>query len=104
MGLRFEAWILAQTDLNAGEESWLRMIGSQFRANADNYSGPDAAFIAEQFAFHPFQQLGGMAQAVRVFGHEARMQAVIDSLNEHMFAPRDDVVPTSPSPLQPAMQ
>ena len=79
LALRFEAWILAQTDLNPGEESWLRMIGTQFRANADNYSGPDAEFIVEQFAFHPLQQLGGMAQAVRVFGHEARMQAIIDS-------------------------
>ena len=79
LALRFEAWLLAQTDLNPGEESWLRMIGSQFRANAVNYSEPDAEFIVEQFAFHPFQQLGGMAQAVRVFGHEARMQAIIDS-------------------------
>lgn len=104
LGLRFEAWLLAQTDLNPGEESWLRMIGSQFRANADNYAGPDAEFIVEQFAFHPFQQLGAMPQAVRVFGNEPRMQALIDSLNEHMFAPRDDVVPTSPSPLQPTMQ
>ena len=104
LGLRFEAWILAHADLNPGEESWLRMIGSQFRANADNYAGPDAEFIVEQFAFHPFQQLGGMAQAVRVFGSELRMHALIDSLNEHMFAPRDDADPTSPSPLRPTMQ
>ena len=106
LGLRFAAWILAQTDLNAGEESWLRMVGSQFRANADNYAGPDAAFIVEQFAFHPFQQLGGMAQAVRVFGHEARMHAVIDSLNVHMFSAAPDFGasnfdrPSSPAPLQ----
>ena len=106
LGLRFEAWLLAQTDLNAGEESWLRMVGSQFRANAVNYSEPDAEFIVEQFAFHPFQQLGGMAQAVRVFGHEARMQAVIDSLNEHMFSVATDSgasnfdQPSSPAPLQ----
>ncbi|MDP3798600.1 MAG: DEAD/DEAH box helicase family protein [Polaromonas sp.] len=106
LGLRFEAWILAHADLNPGEESWLRMIGSQFRANADNYAGPDAEFIVEQFAFHPFQQLGGMAQAVRVFGNEARMQAVIASLNEHMFGAAPDSgasksdQPTSPSPLQ----
>ena len=106
LGLRFEAWILAQTDLNAGEESWLRMIGSQFRANADNYAGPDAEFIVEQFAFHPFQQLGGMAQAVRVFGSEPRMQALIDSLNEHMFSAAPEAgatnfdQPSSAAPLQ----
>jgi type I restriction enzyme R subunit len=106
LGAKFEAWILAQTDLNPGEESWLRMIGSQFKANADNYTGPDAEFIVEQFAFHPFQQLGGMAQAVRVFGSEPRMLAVIDSLNEFMFrddpdsGARDDDHPSSPAPLQ----
>ncbi len=90
LGVRFEAWILAQPDLNPGEESWLRMIGSQFRANADNYTGSDAAFVVEQFAFHPFQQLGGMTQAVRVFGTEPRMNALIASLNEHMFSPEPD--------------
>jgi type I restriction enzyme R subunit len=106
LGAKFEAWILAQTDLNPGVESWLRMIGSQFKANADNYTGPDAEFIVEQFAFHPFQQLGGMAQAVRVFGSEPRMVAVIDSLNEFMFrddpdsGARDDDHPSSPAPLQ----
>ena len=106
LGAKFEAWILAQADLNPGEESWLRMIGSQFKANADNYTGPDAEFIVEQFAFHPFQQLGGMAQAVRVFGSEPRMVAVIDSLNEFMFRDdpdsgvRNDEHPSSPAPLQ----
>lgn len=92
LGTKFEAWLLAQLDANAfnpGEESWLRMIGSQLRANPDQYSGSDAEFIVEQFAFHPFQQLGGMAQAVRVFGDAIRLQAVLDSLNEHLFAPPD---------------
>ena len=95
LGARFEAWILHQPDLHPGEESWLRMIGHQFRANADHYWRTDeqagAEFIAEQFAFHPFSQLGGLPQAVRVFGSEARMQTLIASLNDHMFnAPDDD--------------
>jgi type I restriction enzyme, R subunit len=85
LGARFEAWLLQRTDLNAGEESWLRMIGHQFRANADHYVGDDAEFALDQFAFHPFSQLGGLAQAVRVFGREARLAQVIGSLNEHMF-------------------
>ena len=67
------------------------MIGHQFRANADHYVGPDAGFSLDQFAFHPFSQLGGIAQAVRVFGHPERLAAVIGSLNEHMFGtPSDD--------------
>jgi type I restriction enzyme R subunit len=85
LGARFEAWLLQRTDLNAGEESWLRMIGHQFRANADHYVGDDAEFALDQFAFHPFSQLGGLAQAVRVFGREERLTEVIGSLNEHMF-------------------
>jgi type I restriction enzyme R subunit len=85
LGARFEAWLLQRSDLNAGEESWLRMIGHQFRANADHYVGDDAEFALDQFAFHPFSQLGGLAQAVRVFGREERLTEVIGSLNEHMF-------------------
>lgn len=93
LGAKFEAWLLARLDageVNPGEETWLRMIGSQFRANPEQYAGPDAEFMVEQFAFHPFQQLGGVAQAVRVFGDQTRMQALLDSLNEHMFAGGDD--------------
>ena len=57
----------------------------QFRANADHCTGPDAEFSLDQFAFHPFSQLGGLAQAVRVFGRPERLADVIGSLNEHMF-------------------
>ena len=97
LGARFEAWLLQRTDLNAGEESWLRMIGHQFRANADHYVGDDAEFALDQFAFHPFSQLGGLAQAVRVFGREERLAQVIGSLNEHMFggAADDDAAGTT---------
>jgi type I restriction enzyme R subunit len=90
LGARFEAWLLQRADLGAGEESWLRMIGHQFRANADHYTGPDAEFSLDQFAFHPFSQLGGLAQAVRVFGHQERLAAVITSLNQHMFGGAQD--------------
>lgn len=90
LGARFEAWLLRRTDLNAGEESWLRMIGNQFRANAGHYTGPDAEFSVDQFAFHPFSQLGGMAQAIRVFGDQDRLTAMLASLNEHMFGAGDD--------------
>lgn len=85
LGARFEAWLLQRTDLGAGEESWLRMVGHQFRANADHYTGPYVEFSLDQFAFHPFSQLGGLAQATRVFGRPERLAEVIGSLNEHMF-------------------
>lgn len=99
LGTRFEGWILNEPGLNPGEESWLRMIGHQFRANADHYWSAGAEFLAEQFAFHPFSQLGGLQQAIRVFGTEARMNALIASLNEHMFqTPPDDGVSSTGQP------
>ena len=100
LGARFESWLLQRTDLDAGEESWLRMIGHQFRANADHYTGPDAEFSLDQFAFHPFSQLGGLAQAVRVFGRQERLAEVIGSLNEHMFG--GDAGDDMPNATRPA--
>ena len=107
LGARFEAWLLNRPDLNPGEESWLRMVGQQIRANADHYWGEGAEFLVEQFAFHPFSQLGGPAQAARVFGSETRLVALVASLNEHMFnrhqveSSTNDQVIYSPSSAAP---
>ncbi|MFO1294731.1 MAG: DEAD/DEAH box helicase family protein [Rubrivivax sp.] len=105
LGARFEAWLLQQSGLGAGEESWLRMVGHQLRANADQYAGPDAGFSLDQFAFHPFSQLGGLAQAVRVFGNPDRLAAVVAGMNEHLFGAADGdgqgvahAVPATPPP------
>ena len=81
LGARFEAWLLAQHDLKPDEESWLRMVGSQIRANADTMD----EFTVGHLAFHPFSQLGGYPQAVRIFGNEDRLQALIESLNAAVF-------------------
>jgi type I restriction enzyme R subunit len=86
LGTRFEAWLLAQEGLTPGEESWLRMIGSQLRANA----GAMDEFTTGHFAFHPFSQLGGLPQAVRVFRGEQRLEAIIDSLNASVFGGDDN--------------
>ncbi|MBI5890198.1 MAG: DEAD/DEAH box helicase family protein [Nitrosomonadales bacterium] len=88
LGLRFEAWLLAQHGINPGEESWLRMIGSQLRANA----GTMEEFTSGHFAFHPFSQLGGYNQAVRVFGNENRLEEIIESLNAAVFGVDADTV------------
>jgi type I restriction enzyme R subunit len=96
LGTRFEAWMLQQEgQLNPGQESWLRMVGQQFKANADHYWGEGAEFLVDQFAFHPFSQLGGLPQALRVFGSEAQLNALMADLNEHMFsAPHDPATGT----------
>jgi len=96
LGMRFEAWLLDQADLTAGEESWLRMVGNQIRANADSMDG----FIVEQFALHPFSQLGGYPQAVRVFGSEERLEELVDGLNAAVFKEPESPVP----PQEPAGQ
>jgi type I restriction enzyme, R subunit len=100
LGARFEAWLLAQDGINPGEESWLRMIGSQLRANA----GAMDEFSTGHFAFHPFSQLGGYPQAVRVFGTEERLEDLIDSLNAAVFGDNADDIqlgggidPTAPA-------
>ena len=85
LGARFEAWLLQRTDLNASEESWLRMVGSQLRANADHYPAEGAAFNLDQFAFHPFSQLGGLLQAMRVFGTQERVAELLAGLNQAVF-------------------
>ena len=81
LGARFEAWLLKQNDLTPNEESWLRMVGNQLRANADTWD----EFSPQHFAFHPFTLMGGYTQAVRVFGGEDRLYALLIGLNDAVF-------------------
>jgi len=82
LGARFEAWLLEQTALTPDQERWLRMVGSQLRANA----GAWEEFSADHFAFDPFSQLGGVPAARRVFGGQARLDDLLESLNAAIFA------------------
>ncbi len=82
LGTRFEAWLLTQTGLDAGQERWLRILGSQIRANADTLD----EVIPEHFAyFHTFSQMGGLNEARRVFGDADALQSRLDSLNAALF-------------------
>jgi type I restriction enzyme R subunit len=85
LGARFEAWLLQQADLTPHEESWLRVMGSQLRANADTMD----EFSLGHFAFHPFTLMGGLPQAVRVFGSTERLEGLLHSLNEGVFKGRE---------------
>ena len=64
LGARFEAWLLTQSGLTAEQGRWLALLGNQIRANADAWSEVSVG----NFAFQPFSSMGGMAQAIRVFG------------------------------------
>lgn len=82
LGTKFEAWLLMQTGLDAEQERWLRILGSQIRANADTLD----EVIPEHFAyFHTFSQMGGLNEAKRVFGDAAALQARLDTLNVALF-------------------
>jgi type I restriction enzyme R subunit len=82
LGARFEAWLLAREDRHTPEQlRWLRMVGSQLRANA----GTLDEFTPGHFSFHPFTLMGGYPEAVRVFGGEDQLDGVLASLNDEIF-------------------
>jgi type I restriction enzyme R subunit len=96
LGARFEAWFLSQDRLNADQERWLRLLGSQLRANADTLT----EVIPEHFAyFHTFSQIGGLKEATRVFGGAGPLDQFLESLNAAVFgggtpsSPLDDTQP-----------
>lgn len=101
VGARFEAWFLEREDvLTPDQERWLRTVGSQLRANADAWDD----FTAGHFAFPPFTLMGGLPEALRIFGGEEPLDALLDSLNASVFPPPDDGgaegTPSQPSALQ----
>jgi len=82
VGALFEAWFLEREEkLSPDQERWLRMIGSQLRANADAWD----EFTAGHFAFAPFTLMGGVPEALRVFGGEDALDTVLESLNQSVF-------------------
>jgi type I restriction enzyme R subunit len=101
VGARFEAWLLAHEDsLTPDAERWLRTVGSQLRANADAWD----EFTAGHLAFPPFTLMGGVPEALRIFGGEDRLDRILESLNEAVFPPKEDgggdTAPSQPSVLQ----
>lgn len=91
VGARFEAWLLAQANLTAEQERWLRILGSQIRANADTLD----EVMPEHFAFfHTFSQMGGVREAQRVFGNAENLQAMLDSLNAAVINEHNDDQPS----------
>jgi type I restriction enzyme R subunit len=83
VGKRFEAWLLEQSNLTADQRRWLGYVGSQIRANADTWT----EFTLGHFAFEPFSGLGGVGQAVRVFGGATTLETRLASLNAAVYAP-----------------
>lgn len=90
LGAQFEAWLLQQSGLNAEQARWLRILGSQVRANADTLS----EVLPEHFTyFHTFSQMGGLREAQRVFETPDGLQTRLDSLNASLFPYSDESRP-----------
>ena len=96
LGANFEAWLLQQTNLNPERERWLRLLGSQIRANADTLG----EVMPEHFAyFQLFSQMGGLNEAHRIFGGAGPLESLLESLNAAVFGgdapsgPLDDTQP-----------
>jgi type I restriction enzyme R subunit len=82
LGAKFEAWFLTQDKLDAEQERWLRLLGSQLRANADTLD----EVMPEHFAyFQLFSQMGGLNEARRVFGGAGPLESLLESLNAAVF-------------------
>lgn len=96
LGARFEAWLLQQTSLNPEQERWLRLLGSQIRANADTLD----EVMPEHFAyFQMFSQMGGLNEARRVFGGAAPLEDLLESLNAAVFGGEEPpIVSGAPQP------
>jgi type I restriction enzyme R subunit len=90
LGARFEAWLLGlEGRLTPEQERWLRFMGSQVRANADTMD----EFTAGHLAFHPFTLMGGLPEAIGVFGGEARLGSLLESMGAAVFgsAPEESI-------------
>lgn len=99
LGARFEAWLLQQANLNPERERWLRLLGSQIRANADTLD----EVMPEHFAyFQMFSQMGGLNEARRVFGGAAPLENLLDSLNAAVFGGEEP--PIASGSTQPEAQ
>ena len=94
LGAAFEAWLLSRTGLTAEQGRWLALLGSQIRANADTWT----EVSAPHFAFQPFSSMGGLGQAMRVFGGPEALEAMLSALNASVFqahARRADPAPSA---------
>ena len=99
LGARFEAWLLQQMNLNPERERWLRLLGSQIRANADTLD----EVMPEHFAyFQMFSQMGGLNEARRVFGGAAPLENLLESLNAAVFGGEEP--PIASGSTQPGAQ
>jgi len=99
LGARFEAWLLQQMSLSPERERWLRLLGSQIRANADTLD----EVMPEHFAyFQMFSQMGGLNEARRVFGGAAPLENLLESLNAAVFGGEEP--PIASGSTQPEAQ
>jgi type I restriction enzyme R subunit len=81
VGARFEQWLLTHGALNSDQRRWLALVGSQLKANADEWD----EFTLGHFAFEPFSGQGGIARALHLFGGSEPLEKVLKGLNATVY-------------------
>ena len=87
-GVRFNGWFngwLTEND-GAGYEKtrWLKMIGSQIKANAET----DEMFELSDFVTAPFNSIGGISKANELFGDKSQLEQLVGQINTAVFEER----------------
>jgi type I restriction enzyme R subunit len=50
------------------------------------------------FAFHPFTLMGGLPEAIRIFGGDQNLDALLESLNVEVFGSGEPMTAAAPQP------
>ncbi|MEJ2376474.1 MAG: DEAD/DEAH box helicase family protein [Pseudolabrys sp.] len=80
LGTAFEAW-LDEQDFNSDQLRLLHLIKEQIKANAADLT----AFESWRFDTPPLSMNGGFERARAVFGGEAALEKILDSMNRAVF-------------------
>jgi type I restriction enzyme R subunit len=99
LGAAFETWLAGQR-FNTDQLRLLHLIKEQIKANAAELT----VFESWRFDAPPLSMNGGFERARAVFGGEAELERVLDSLNQAAFglvSSRDARQPGAPRPNKP---
>jgi type I restriction enzyme R subunit len=82
--LRFEGWLTSQP-FHSEQVRFLRMVASQIEANPEL-----AQWDVFRFTIAPFASNGGVQRARQLFGGEAALREMVESLNRAVFVADDE--------------
>jgi type I restriction enzyme R subunit len=96
-GIAFETWLDGQT-FNADQLRLLHLVKEQIKANAADLT----LFESWRFDAAPLSMNGGFERARAVFGGEAELESILNSMNSAVFGTSSSGL-TGDSPTQPSI-